>query len=87
MPIAAHPRRFLVELIKPSHYDDDGYVIQWWKAWIPANSLSSVFGLTQDLAQRKVLGDDIEIEISATTKPTPLSLPHKLQSESRPTTV
>ena len=22
-------RRFVVELIKPSHYDDDGYVIQW----------------------------------------------------------
>ncbi|MFT5447714.1 MAG: hypothetical protein ACI9DC_002891 [Gammaproteobacteria bacterium] len=65
MAIATRPRRFLVELIKPSHYDDDGYVIQWWKAWIPSNSLSSVFGLTQDLAQRKVLGDDIEIETSA----------------------
>jgi len=28
-----HPlgRKFLVELIKPSHYDDDGYVIQWWR--------------------------------------------------------
>ena len=22
------PKRFIVELIKPSHYDDDGYVIQ-----------------------------------------------------------
>ncbi|MFT5173876.1 MAG: hypothetical protein ACI8W7_002060 [Gammaproteobacteria bacterium] len=59
------PRKFLVELIKPSHYDDDGYVIQWWKAWIPSNSLSSVYGLTQDLARRKVLGDDLDIEIQA----------------------
>lgn len=58
-------RRFLVELIKPSHYDDDGYVIQWWKAWIPSNSLSSVYGLTRDIAQRRVLGDDLEIEVEA----------------------
>ncbi len=35
------PRRvFHVELIKPSHNDDDGYVVQWLKAWIPSNSLS-----------------------------------------------
>ena len=26
--------KFFVELIKPSHYDDDGYVIQWWKSFI-----------------------------------------------------
>ena len=29
-------QRFIIEMIKPSHYDDDGYVIQWWKAWVPA---------------------------------------------------
>ena len=28
---------FHIEIIKPSHYDKDGYVIQWWKAWIPSN--------------------------------------------------
>ena len=33
-------KKFYVELIKPSHYDDDGYVIQWAKAWIPTNSLA-----------------------------------------------
>jgi hypothetical protein len=33
---------FHVEMIKPSHYDDDGYVIQWWKASIPSNSLASL---------------------------------------------
>jgi hypothetical protein len=27
-------RPFHVELIKPFHYDDDGYVFQWIKAWI-----------------------------------------------------
>jgi radical SAM superfamily enzyme YgiQ (UPF0313 family) len=58
-------RKFHVELIKPSHYDEDGYVIQWWKAWIPSNSLACLYGLTQDLAQRKALGEDVEIVINA----------------------
>jgi hypothetical protein len=26
---AAVARRFCLVLVKPSHYDDDGYVIQW----------------------------------------------------------
>jgi radical SAM superfamily enzyme YgiQ (UPF0313 family) len=58
-------RRFIVELIKPSHYDDDGYVIQWAKSWIPSNSLACLYGLSLDAAQRRVLGDDVEIEIHA----------------------
>ena len=27
---------FTVEIIKPSHYDDDGYVIQWFRTFIPS---------------------------------------------------
>ena len=27
-------RRFQLILIKPSHYDDEGYVIRWWRAMI-----------------------------------------------------
>ena len=38
-------RTFTAILIKPSHYDDDGYVIQWWRSTIPSNSLASVYGL------------------------------------------
>jgi hypothetical protein len=58
-------RPFHVELIKPSHYDDDGYVIQWRKAWIPSNSLASLYGLTLEAAQRKALGEDVEIRVQA----------------------
>ena len=29
---------FLLFLIKPSHYDDDGYVIQWARNDIPSNT-------------------------------------------------
>jgi hypothetical protein len=31
-------RRFQLILIKPSHYDDDGYVIQWLYSAMPSNS-------------------------------------------------
>jgi radical SAM superfamily enzyme YgiQ (UPF0313 family) len=59
------PGKFLVELIKPSHYDDDGYVIQWWRGWIPSNSLSCLYGLAGDAQRRRILGEHIEIEINA----------------------
>ncbi|HXC90697.1 MAG TPA: radical SAM protein [Stellaceae bacterium] len=58
-------RRFVVELIKPSHYDDDGYVIQWWKSWIPSNSLACLYGIATDIAARRVLGPDVAVEIHA----------------------
>jgi radical SAM family protein len=56
-------RRFQLLLIKPSHYHDDGYVIRWWRALIPSNSLAAVYGLATDCAQRKVLGADVDIDI------------------------
>ena len=58
-------RRFQIALIKPSHYDDDGYVIQWFRSVIPSNSLASVYALIEDARQRRVLGDDVEIDIDA----------------------
>jgi hypothetical protein len=57
--------KFLLELIKPSHYDDDGYVIQWRRSFIPSNSLSAIYGLALDARQRRVLGAAVEIEINA----------------------
>ena len=60
----ADRRRFLAVLIKPSHYDDDGYVIQWVRSGLPANSLACVYALLEDCARRHVLGDDVDIEIA-----------------------
>jgi hypothetical protein len=57
-------RRFQLVLIKPSHYDDDGYVIRWWRAMIPSNSLAAVYGIAADCAERQVLGPDIVIDIA-----------------------
>jgi radical SAM superfamily enzyme YgiQ (UPF0313 family) len=58
-------KRFRVVLVKPSHYDDDGYVIRWFRSPMPANSLASVYSLVDDCAQRRVLGPDISIDIVA----------------------
>src|SRR5262245_2467442 len=58
-------RKFFIEIIKPSHYDDDGYVIQWWRAFIPSNSLACLSALAEDARSRNVLGDDVEIVVNA----------------------
>ena len=62
---AQWPQVFKIVLIKPSHYDADGYVIQWWRSTIPSNSLASVYGLLTECADAQVLGPDVEIEIDA----------------------
>ena len=56
---------FHLVLIKPSHYDDDGYPIQWARSIIPSNSLAALYGIGLDCAERRVLGDGVRIEITA----------------------
>jgi pyruvate-formate lyase-activating enzyme len=58
-------RIFKVILIKPSHYDHRGYVIQWWRSTIPSNSLASVHGILTICAQTHALGLDVEIDVEA----------------------
>jgi radical SAM superfamily enzyme YgiQ (UPF0313 family) len=58
-------KKFALILIKPSHYDDDGYVIQWLRSAIPSNTLAVLYGLALDCAERHVLGEDVAIEITA----------------------
>jgi hypothetical protein len=58
-------RHFRIVLIKPSHYDDGGYVIRWYRSPMPANSLASVYGLIDDCAQRHILGSDTDIDPAA----------------------
>jgi len=65
MPVPRIKRRFQFVLIKPSHYDADGYVVQWVRSSIPANSLACLYALAQDAAQRNALGADVAIDISA----------------------
>jgi radical SAM superfamily enzyme YgiQ (UPF0313 family) len=58
-------KKFSLVLIKPSHYDDDGYVIQWFRSAIPSNSLACLYGLALECAEAKSLGPDIDLEIHA----------------------
>jgi hypothetical protein len=54
---------FHVVLIKPTHYDDDGYPIQWIRSANPSNTLACLNGLAMDAQCRNVLGRDIEIQL------------------------
>ena len=58
-------KRFSLVLIKPSHYDDEGYVIQWFRSAIPANSLACLYGLALECAEEKILGANVKLEIHA----------------------
>jgi radical SAM superfamily enzyme YgiQ (UPF0313 family) len=55
--------KFRIVLIKPSKYDDDGYVIRFWKGVLPSNTLNVLHGLTEDVRERRVLGD-LPIEVT-----------------------
>ena len=61
---SADGERFFVELIKPAHYDDDGYVIQWLRSAMPSNTLAQLNGLAADCAERRVLGPGIDLAIA-----------------------
>jgi radical SAM superfamily enzyme YgiQ (UPF0313 family) len=56
-------RSFAAVLVKPSHYDANGYVIQWRRSSIPSNSLASLYGLLKECADNKSLGPDVDIVI------------------------
>jgi Radical SAM superfamily len=64
VPLSRPRRRFQLVLIKPSHYDADGYVIQWVSSAIPSNSLAAVYALACDSVERQVLGPDVDVDIT-----------------------
>ena len=59
----ARERLFHLVMIKPSHYDDDGYPIQWVQSAIPSNTLACLNGLAEDARARNVLGPNVEISL------------------------
>ena len=50
-------------MIKPSHYDDDGYPIQWLRSAIPSNTLACLFALADDARRRQVLGAAVDLRL------------------------
>jgi len=50
-------------LIKPSHYDEQGYVVRHWRGVLPSNTLACLAALTEDVARAKLLGDSLKIRV------------------------
>jgi hypothetical protein len=49
--------RLTVVLVRPTRYDDDGYVVRHLLGTLPSNTLSCLTGLTHDAAARRCLID------------------------------
>jgi radical SAM superfamily enzyme YgiQ (UPF0313 family) len=50
-------------LIKPSQYDDDGYVVRYWRGVLPSNTLACLAGLTEDVLTKKKLGESLRVKV------------------------
>jgi radical SAM superfamily enzyme YgiQ (UPF0313 family) len=50
-------------LIKPSQYDDDGYVVRHWRGVLPSNTLACLAGLTEDVVKQNRLGDAWNVKV------------------------
>lgn len=75
--------KLTVYLIKPSRYDDDGYVVRHWRGVLPSNTLACLSGLTDDVSNRKALGNHIEI-VTKIIDETVQSIPfRRIRRESR----
>ena len=65
-PVAALPftcSRLAVVLVRPTRYDDDGYVVRHWRGTLPSNTLSCLNGLTRDAVAHGALGSlDVSVD-------------------------
>jgi len=48
--------RLEIVLVRPTRYDDDGYVVRHWLGTLPSNTLSCLNGLTEDAVSSGALG-------------------------------
>ena len=62
-PSSPSSLRFTFILIKPTHYDDQGYPIQWLRSALPSNTLACMNSLAEDARNREVLGPGVDFEI------------------------
>lgn len=57
------PKRLKIVLIKPSKYDDEGFVIRHLRGVLPSNTLACLYSLTEDVIKQKALGPDVRIGV------------------------
>src|SRR2546426_11648694 len=58
-------RTLRLVLIKPSRYDDDGYVVRHWRGVLPSNTLAAMYSLTEQVAASGDLGEDADVRLDA----------------------
>ena len=57
-------RRLVVILVRPSRYDDEGYVVRHFRGVLPSNTLSCLNSLTHDAVRQGALpGIDVRVEV------------------------
>jgi radical SAM superfamily enzyme YgiQ (UPF0313 family) len=55
-------RRLTIVLVRPTRYDEEGYVVRHWRGTLPSNTLSCLNGLTRDAVASGALGSlDVDI--------------------------
>lgn len=57
-------QKFFVDLIRVSRYDDDGYLVQWRKTFIPSSSLACLHSLISAI-DAKTFGPGVELIVHA----------------------
>jgi hypothetical protein len=74
----AGPKRFPIVLIRPSHYDADGYVIQWLRSASPSHTADLMQALVQNCLDRRLLGAEVETELRVIEEETRRTRPERL---------
>ncbi len=54
-----------VVFIRPSRYDDDGYVVRFARGVLPSNTLCCLQSLTEHVAEQGELGPDVRVTVDA----------------------
>ena len=60
-----HEKRLEIFYIIPSRYDDDGYLYRFWKGLLPSNTLTCLRTLTNSLAAREDIKQEMDITVHA----------------------
>jgi hypothetical protein len=75
---------FHLIMVKPAHYDDDGYPIQWLRSAIPSNTLACLNGIAEDCRRREVLGASTDIIVSTLDETNRRIRPEKIMKAIKP---
>jgi radical SAM superfamily enzyme YgiQ (UPF0313 family) len=64
-PIPDPMRTLNVVLIKPSRYDDQGYVVRHWRGVLPSNTLAALHALTEEAVAAGRLGPGVTVRLAS----------------------